>query len=168
VEGTFGAAITLLRFAEEIDPDNLTEYYWRALSSYPGPDGGAWSPDDKEAKDADRQAQLALVLALYDAMPNMPKQIMEPVFTYWETRIGANPGRFTDREATFMAMAMTNPERGTDWAIRFDAKLDKDLRRNIPQPWEVIGDTLTNDREAIGKRITREVYHRWIIDQDDP
>jgi hypothetical protein len=89
------------------------------------------------------------------------------VFAYWEGRIGANPGRFTDREATFMAMAMTDPKRAADWAIRFDAKLDKDLRRRIPQPWEVIGDTLTNDREAIGKRITREVYHRWIIDQDD-
>ena len=64
-------------------------------------------------------------------------------------------------------MAMTDPERAVDWAIRFDDELDKELRRRIPQPWEVIGNTLTLDREGVGKMITREVFHRWVIDQYD-
>ena len=48
-----------------------------------------------------------------------------------------------------------------------DGKLDAESRRHIPQPWQVIGNTLTQDRMAIGKAITREVFHRWVIDQHD-
>jgi hypothetical protein len=166
-DAIIGAAITLLRFAEEIDPENLTDYYWQALKHYPGPCGGAWSPDDAEEEDADRQSQLALLLSLYDRWPDLPEQIMEPVFQYWEGQIGRNSGSFDDREATFMAMAMTSPHRAADWAIRFDKKLDKELRRRIPQPWEVIGNTLTHDRSGLGKSITREVFHRWVIDEYD-
>lgn len=163
----FGAAIALLRFAETVDPHSLTEYYWRALQHDPGPDAGAWSSDTKEVENANRLALLALALSLYDAMPDLPQQIMEPVFAYWERQIGRNSSRFTDCEATFMAMALTDPQRAADWAIRFDAKLDKKLRRYIPQPWEVIGRTLTSDRDVIGERMMRDVYHRWVIGQYD-
>jgi hypothetical protein len=66
-----------------------------------------------------------------------------------------------------MAMAMTNPQRAADWAIRFNEQLDKESRRRIPQPWEVIGNTLTFDRQSVGKAITRDVFHGWVIDQYD-
>jgi hypothetical protein len=92
---------------------------------------------------------------------------MEPVFQYWEVQFGTQSNRFTDHEGTFVAMALTNPERASDWAIRFHEQLDVNDRRYIPQPWEVIGKTLTNDRGSIGEFITREVFHRWVIDQFD-
>ena len=109
----------------------------------------AWSPDDAEEEDADRQSQLALLISLYSHSPGLPEQIMEPVFEYWEKQIGAGSRSFDDREATFMAMAMTDPHRAADWAIRFNEKLDDELRRRIPQPWEVIGNTLTRDRFSL-------------------
>lgn len=164
---TFGAALTLLRFAEHIDPDNLTDYYWRTLSKHPGPEGGAWSPDRADIENAERQAQLALVLALYDPMPGLAQQVTAPVFECWENRISKDPGRFTDQEATFRAMALTDPARAADWAVRFYNQLAPENRRYIPQPWQVIGNTLTDDRESIGKSITENVFHQWTIDRYD-
>lgn len=162
----FGAAIMLLRLAEVVDPDRLTQYFWITVKNYGGPEAHAWSPDDAAEENADRQAQLALLLSLYSAAPDVSEQIMAPVFEYWEQQIGKNT-RFNDAEATFLAMALSDPQRAVDWALRFERELDDEHRRIIPQPWTVIGDGLTMDRNELGKFITRHVYHRWIIDQYD-
>ena len=166
VDAITGASILILRFAEKIAPDQLNEYFWRAVANHPGPEGGAWSPDDAEEEDADRQSELAILLALYDPMPELPQQVMQPVFDYWENHSDATT-QFTDRRASFTAMALTDPERAAEWSIRYYENLDKNRRRVIPQPWQIIGDTLTQDRDAIGKAIMRNVYHRWIIDEFD-
>ena len=163
----FGAAVELLRYAERIDPQRLTEYFWTAVSFYPGPSAGAWSPDEALPADADRQAQLALLFSLYKVAPKLPRQIMEPVFAYWESHPGTHEIRFTEHQGTFMAMALTDPQRAADWALKFHEELDPERRRYIPQPWEVIGDTLTKDRDAIGESMTRDVFHHWVIDQFD-
>ncbi len=166
-DDVFAASMTLLRFAEEIDPDNVTGYFWKTVSNYGGPEARAWSPSDAAEENADRQAQLAVLLALYNVAPELAVQVMDPVFDYWEEQIGKDPSTFDGREATFMAMALTDPERAADFAVRFNDKLDKELRRRIPQPWEVIGNTLTQNRSEIGKAVTREVFHRWVIDEYD-
>lgn len=163
----FGAGMELLRLAEDVDPQRLTDYFWLVVSLHPGPTGGAWSPDEAPRSDAEQQARLALLLAMYTAMPELQGQIMEPVFAFWESQLGTKSLHFTDHEGTFMAMALCDPERATDWGLRFHAQLDEKHRHYIPQPWEVIGKTLTRDRAAIGESITREVFHRWVIDQFD-
>ncbi|MEM9659454.1 MAG: carboxypeptidase-like regulatory domain-containing protein, partial [Planctomycetota bacterium] len=75
-DGIFGAAMTLLGYAEKIDPPRVADYYWQTLSQHPGPEGGAWSPADAAEKDAARQAMLALLIARYDGSPELTPQIV--------------------------------------------------------------------------------------------
>lgn len=166
-DASFGAAMDLLRWAEQIDPERVTDYFWTTVSYYGGPSAGAWSPDEARAADVKRQAQLALLLALYPLDVDLPKQMIQPVFEYWHGELASPNVRFTDQAGTFMAMAMADPERAVDFAAEFYEALPAEQRRYIPQPWEVIGNTLTQDREAIGKTVTQKVFHRWVIDNFD-
>lgn len=168
-EDYFGAAIALLRYAEEVDAENLTKYFWLTVQKYGGPRGMAWSPEQTEEKNADRQARMAILLTLYDQPAELVNQIMEPVFGFWERQLDSDlsKSRFTDYEATFTAMALADPKRAVEWAVKFDKSLDDQRRRHIPQPWEVIGNTLSEYRERIGKRLIRKVFHRWVIDETD-
>ena len=164
---SFGAATDLLRWAEQIDPERVTDYFWTTVRHYGGPSGGAWSPDEAMAADAKQQAQLVLLLSLYPISPDLPQHLIQPVFEYWESQIGEKGSRFTDQQGTFMAMALADPERAVDFAVRSYQALETEERRYIPQPWEQIGNTLTRNRDEIGEAITREVYHRWVIDRFD-
>ena len=160
--------MTLLSHAEQIDPDNLTDYFWMAASRHTGPLGNAWSPDQREEKDADQQARLGILLARYNTPSELVRQVMDPVFTYWQKRVGKDASsRFTDYQATFVGMALADPDRAGKWAVEFEKGLNEDNRSYIPQPWEVIANTLTKDRDQISKYITRQVFHRWIIDEYD-
>jgi hypothetical protein len=167
-DDVFGTSLTLLQFAEEVDPEHLTDYFWLTASLHAGPTGAGWTPDDAPREDAERQSHLVLLFARYDAAPELARRIMAPVFDYWDGQIGTKSHHFTDHEGTFMAMAQTDPQRAADWAVRFHEKLEAEDRRYIPQPWEIIGRALTDDRDSIGKSVTRQVFHRWVIDQFDP
>jgi protocatechuate 3,4-dioxygenase beta subunit len=164
---TFGAAMDLLRWAEQIDPERLTDYFWTTVSHFGGMSGGAWSPDQAMEADAEQQSQLVLLLSLYSIAPDVPRQLIAPGFEYWESQIGQKGTRFTDGQGTFMAMALSDPERAVDFAVRFHQGLDAEHRRYIPQPWEVIGHALTRNRDELSEAITRDVFHRWVVDKFD-
>jgi hypothetical protein len=93
--------------------------------------------------------------------------LIAPGFEYWESQIGQKGTRFTDGQGTFMAMALSDPERAVDFAVRFHQGLDAERRRYIPQPWEVIGHALTRNRDELSEAITRDVFHRWVVDKFD-
>ncbi len=166
-ELSFGTALTLLRYAEQVDPEHLTDYFWQTVQNYGGPRGNAWSPQDEEEKNAAQQAQMAILLALYSQPTELVLQVAAPVFDYWERQIEAEDrvDRFVNDRVPFIAMALADPVRAAQWAIAFDDSLNEQARRYIPQPWEVVGKTLTYSREEICKQLTRDVYHSWVIDE---
>ncbi|MEM9659318.1 MAG: hypothetical protein AAF961_13245, partial [Planctomycetota bacterium] len=94
-------------------------------------------------------------------------QIVEPIFAFWQQCIGDESIRFSDRRESIMALALADPHRAAEWAIAFDEKLSDSRRRYIPQPWEVVVETLTGDREEVSKAITRSDFHHWVIDEYD-
>ena len=165
----FGASVTLLRYAETIDLERFTDYFWRTVEQYGGPRGRSWSSEMEEQMNAEQQAQLAILLTLYGQSPEVVSQIVEPIFEYWEKQIGVKDesSRFTDSEASYMAMALADPERASKWAIDYHDGLDPDKRRYIPQPYQVVAAALAFDREMLGKRITNRIFHRWVIGDPD-
>jgi tetratricopeptide (TPR) repeat protein len=168
-EMLFGAGLALLRYAEEIAPENLDQHFWQAYETYQGPSGNSWSAGDRTEVDADRQARLAILLWLY-GFEELAKQSAASAFEYWENKIkqaDEKSYRFRDRQASFVAMALTNPARAVDFAVQCDETLSKEMLRRIPQPWEVIGQSLTMERWDLGQMLSKELFHLWTIDNYD-
>ncbi len=162
VDAVFGVGMELLRLAEDIDPERLSDAFWTAVSLHPGPGTiGAWTPDYGPPIPAERLSLLTLLLSLYTATPNLPAPMMEPVFQYLERQIEFPPGSGT--RGVIMAMALTDPERAVDWAAKFHEKLRSDGIVTNSEPWIQIGRTLTNDRRSIAESITRDVFQRQVI-----
>lgn len=69
------------------------------MKIYPGPRGVAWSPAEAEQISADRQSRSAILAVLYGQSPELAKQIMDPVFGYWEKQLCDFKARFPERGA---------------------------------------------------------------------
>ena len=138
--------MTLLRYAEKIDPDRFDDYFWRTVDQYGGPRGRSWSSEMEEQMNVEQQAQLAILLSLYGQSPELVSQIAGPIFEYWEKQIGVkdDQARFTDSEASYMAMALADPKRASTWAIQYHEGMDPEKRRYIPQPYQVVAVSYTH------------------------
>ena len=163
----FGVALALLSYAEKIDPDNLTDHFWRAIALYPGPQGNSWEPAKQRIEDFERQAMLVLAFGLYDREPEMCRRIMAPAFEYWSKKENLQDHAFYRKTATFTAMAMAEPRRAAQWAVDAYGMMPEESRRLIPQPWLIVAQTLCNDRQAIQDMLADEVFTRWFIDKYD-
>ncbi|GIW93822.1 MAG: hypothetical protein KatS3mg110_1863 [Pirellulaceae bacterium] len=164
----FGVGFTLARFAEEIDPDNLTDYFWQALARAPTPDltyhvVGQWM----KANEIALLAKLAVPVAQYDAMPGMAQQLAEPIFQYLDELGEGAPMALYDAEAVFTVIALVHPDRAVDWAIRYHQNLPEQRRNDALQPWLILSRILTSSRWEIGQSIDRSVFYLWTIDQYD-
>src|SRR5690606_36738375 len=79
----FPVAMTLLGYAETVDPARTREYFWRTLALHPGPALETWSPDEALRQKHTNTAQLVLLLALYGQYPDVQAELIDPVFRYW-------------------------------------------------------------------------------------
>ncbi|MBI2481000.1 MAG: carboxypeptidase regulatory-like domain-containing protein, partial [Planctomycetia bacterium] len=163
----FGVALALLSYAESIDPDNLTDYFWRTIALYPGSQGSSWQPDEQQIEDLQRQAVLALAFGLYQREPAMCRRIMEPAFAYWSNPQHLQDHSFYRKTATFTAMALADPAQAGQWAIDARDMMPEKNRTLIPQPWLTVLTTLCADRQAIHDMLGDEVFTRWTIDKYD-
>jgi tetratricopeptide (TPR) repeat protein len=163
----FGVALALLNYAEEIDPQNLTDHFWRAIAMFPGPQTNSWKPSKQAIDDLDRRAMLLLAFGLYDREPELCQRIMEPAFEYWSDPEHLQNHDFYRKTATFTAMALADPKRATQWARDAYKAMPVESRRLIPQPWLTVAKTLCSDRQTIQDMLADEVFIRWIIDNYD-
>ncbi len=163
----FGVALALLNYTEVIDPDSLTDSFWRMIALYPGPRGNSWQPGKQQIEDIERQAMLVLAFGLYDREPEMCRQIMQPAFAYWSQKEHLQDHDFYRKNATFSAMAIADPERAAQWAVDSHQAMPTENRRMIPQPWLIIGKTLCSEPKAVYDMLAEEVFIRWIIDKYD-
>ena len=76
---TDGAAFSLLRYAQFVDPESSGEYWWRAVSLYGGP-----NPDNpnrtREIETQERRASLALLSRALRSFPGNPIRIGRTAF----------------------------------------------------------------------------------------
>ena len=106
-----------------------------------------------------------ILLGMYGQLPELRREMMAPLFKRWTGY--AEQAQFYRRNAVFVAMALTDPQRTIAWHSRFYSKVSKEHRRFLPQPWMIFADVFAHGGEQLGKRITREVFHRWVIDKED-
>lgn len=163
---SFGTAVTLVRYAEDIAPDRLTDYFWTALGLYPVPGANSWLPDTAELDKIENVSQLVIVLALYGQSQELIDELMAPAFEYWDTADTSSRVLYR-KNATFIAMALANPEKATAWNTKFFEAMKKEDRRLIPQPWVTIGRTLGGSRQQIGQHLSEDVFHHWVIGNYD-
>ncbi|HEY8506697.1 MAG TPA: hypothetical protein VIL46_19090 [Gemmataceae bacterium] len=165
----FPVAMTLLGYAETVDPARTREYFWRTLALHPGPALETWSPDEALRQKHTNTAQLVLLLALYGQYPDVQAELIDPVFRYWSDPTNRKKSNtYLLRENTvFMAMALADPRRAIEWHTEFHAKVDKEFRRTIPQPWMVIADAFAHEGPELHKHITEQGFRLWVIDKED-
>jgi len=163
----FGVALALLNYTEMIDPDSLTDSFWRMIALYPGPRGNSWQPEKQQIEDIERQAMLVLAFGLYDHEPEMCRQIMQPAFEYWSQNEHLQDQSFYRQNATFSAMAIADPRQAAQWAVEAYKVMPAETRRLIPQPWLTIATTLCSEPGAVHDMLAKEVFHRWFIDNYD-
>lgn len=163
----FGTAMLITMLAEELDPENLTYYYSKAIQVSPGPSGESWTPDGKAEKDLNRQALLALFLSLYEGNDVIVGQITQPIFEYWEAQIGNEELEPADSKAAMIAMALSDPDRASKWVIRFQDQVSVEKARRIPQPIEIIGNALTLTRKELRDYIAENVFYFWVPNRYD-
>lgn len=141
----FPYAIALVRIAENVDPDSLHEYLWRAISQYPGP----YYEVDFEAEELEDKAKLAILLAMYDFHTELRRYAMEPVDEYLADLKPADY-QWHDR---FMLTAMTlaDPDRAVEW---HDAFLQKATSEDLPfYAYTHIADVITKPRHELWDKI---------------
>lgn len=164
---SFGVATALANYTQKINPDGLTDAFWRTVAMYPGPQGNSWQPENQEIEDLERQAMLVLLFGLYNREPQMCQRLMEPAFEYWSKKTNLEDNDFYRKTATFAGMAVADPQRAADWAAEAHKMMPKKSRSLIPQPWVTVAQTLCNDIGQIHDMLADEVFHHWIIDKYD-
>ncbi|MEM7313243.1 MAG: hypothetical protein AAF497_08835 [Planctomycetota bacterium] len=153
---------------KDIAPEKLDDYFWRVVETYQGPSGYTWSANEQAEVDADRQSRMAILLWLY-GQQDQAKHLASSAFDFWENEIENAQEKsfdFRDRRSTYVAMALTDPSRAADFAFRCEESISEEMKRRIPQPWEIIGQSLTKDRWELGKMVS-EFFHLWTIDKYD-
>ena len=163
----FGVALALLQYSEKIDPENLTDYFWRAIAMYPGPRGEVRKPEQQEVEDLERRAMLVLPFATYSVEPDWCREQIGPAFDYWSDEAHLKTHDFYRKSATFSAMAMADPRRAAEWARLAYQSMPAENRRLIPQPWLTVAITLCADRDVVEEMLAEEVFTRWFIDKYD-
>jgi len=161
----FGVAFILTRYAETVHPERLRDYFWQAAATHSGPAGEYFSPSDAQQQSDENISQFVVLLGMYDQFPELRREIMAPVFKRWAGYTDSS--QFYRRNAVFTAMALTDPQRTIAWHSTYYRKISKEHRRYLPQPWMTVADVFGFGGEPLGKRITEEVFHRWVIDKED-
>src|SRR5690606_3950488 len=131
----FAVAFALLGFATTVDPQHSREYFWRTVALCPVTDDRSYDPASHVKFEQERRAKLALLLAIYGEYPDVQRELVEPLFTYWEEVEQPTTATFYRLNAVYLAMGLVDPVRACRWHTEFHPKVARDDRRVIPQPW---------------------------------
>jgi hypothetical protein len=163
----FSVGVALLGFAETVDPDRMHDYFWRTLALHRGPEVESWSPIGRNRSGDGNTANLVALLGAFQQCPQLQRELMEPVFKYWDGFTSRKEFEFYGQNAVFTAMALTDPDRTIRWHSGFWAKLAPEELRSTSHPWLSIANAFSNDGPDLQKLIAGRVFHLWVIDKED-
>lgn len=165
-EDALPIAVSLVRIAETVDPNNVCEYFWRALAFDPRGDPAPVTSEHRRVERAREAAMLAMLPALYGAHADLAAELMAPVFQTLEEKDFDSNRR---AEAVYAAMMLVDPERALRWQRKHFAGAEgRELRLVYPpQPWRVMAAMLTDSEEALWEYVNGEVLRHWVVGQED-
>jgi hypothetical protein len=130
-----------------------------------GPDAPTlYLVSDQTDRERENLAQIAVLLALYDQLPELRQWITEPFLAddarQQQSRSHLSPARLA-------AMALSDPERTAAWHQELLGDLaDSELGR-LGNSSLLLAELLGSDGSALARTITDEVFYLWVIDKED-
>ena len=167
---SLGVAINLLRFASEITPEVSEAYFWTTLALYADPNHRSWGADQLKSETQIHMAKQAVLLALFDRLPQVRAAILEPIMADLSEFSDKNDRWFrdsSDRGIIYAALALTLPDETVEWHADYYANIPKDAKQYLPQPWEIIAHCWTKTEVELADYIVSELEHDWVIDKED-
>ncbi|MGI9518830.1 MAG: carboxypeptidase-like regulatory domain-containing protein [Pirellulaceae bacterium] len=153
-----GLAVRLLWFAQSIDQESTSAYWWRAMAAQGGPYTD--NPNiSRELERVDHQAHQALLLIMFNQYPELRSRMMEGVFEYWESKLTLPEDLYYYSRASVAAMMLHDPDRAIVLAQRWWESNDLLYRIHPQAPAYLFVDVVALDREELMRVIVSEAFN---------
>lgn len=154
------SSMALVYLSETIDPAATREYLWRTMALFPV---AAESPDSwSRQQQRQNEARAAVLLYRYGLHPETAAALAEPLFALNDIK-----SHDPNTTAAFYAMALADADRSAKWLEEYIARTKGDELKYIPQPWELMGESLGSDDKEFWDSLHERVLHLWVVDKED-